>query len=268
MIRPHHIQQQAHRDRVIDSQVEKDYVLSWVLYGISAHDALSRLLAFKGGTLLKKVYFADYRYSEDLDFTLLNEQCADPHILTSFADVFAWVAEKANIPLTPTASSAHSSGSIHFHIHYQGPLGGRKAHKRLKVDITRGERLVFAPAWRQALPAYDDVMPFGLLCYQIEEVLIEKMCALVGRTEPRDLYDLWYLLEIAGMDITHHWSAFVQKATHKGHTASEFADRVAEKLARFEGRWHGSLAAQIHALPTFCSVARDVRKHLRKVQKL
>ena len=111
-------------------------------------------------------------------------------------------------------------------------------------------------------------MSFELLCYQIEEVFIEKMCALVGRTEPRDLYDLWYLLEAAGMDITHHWSAFVQKAEHKGHAANEFADRVAEKLARFESRWHGSLAAQIHALPPFSNVTRDIRKHLRKVRKV
>ncbi len=32
-----------------------------------------RRLAFKGGTALKKCYFADYRFSEDLDFTLTEE---------------------------------------------------------------------------------------------------------------------------------------------------------------------------------------------------
>ncbi len=28
------------------------------------------MLAFKGGTALKRCYFGDYRFSEDLDFTL------------------------------------------------------------------------------------------------------------------------------------------------------------------------------------------------------
>ena len=54
--------------KLYPSTVEKDYVLSWVLYGISKHPQLSEWL-FKGGTALKKCYFETYRFSEDLDFT-------------------------------------------------------------------------------------------------------------------------------------------------------------------------------------------------------
>ena len=50
--------------------VEKDYVLGWLLAGISAHPALELSWVFKGGTCLKKCYFETYRFSEDLDFTL------------------------------------------------------------------------------------------------------------------------------------------------------------------------------------------------------
>jgi predicted nucleotidyltransferase component of viral defense system len=32
-------------------------------------DVLRDTLVFKGGTALKKCYFGDYRFSEDLDFT-------------------------------------------------------------------------------------------------------------------------------------------------------------------------------------------------------
>ncbi|MEW5746401.1 MAG: nucleotidyl transferase AbiEii/AbiGii toxin family protein [Nitrospirota bacterium] len=49
--------------------LEKDYILSWVLAGISRVDALRDTLIFKGGTALKKCYFGDYRFSEDLDFS-------------------------------------------------------------------------------------------------------------------------------------------------------------------------------------------------------
>src|SRR5262245_3649902 len=50
--------------------VEKDYVLGWLLSGISRDEALGPSWVFKGGTCLKKCFFETYRFSEDLDFTL------------------------------------------------------------------------------------------------------------------------------------------------------------------------------------------------------
>ena len=55
------------------SIVEKDYALGWMLAGISNHSELAESWIFKGGTCLKKGYFETYRFSEDLDFTLLSE---------------------------------------------------------------------------------------------------------------------------------------------------------------------------------------------------
>ena len=53
--------------------VEKDYALTWLLYGIY-NSELKDVLAFKGGTALSKVYFPKFwRLSEDLDFTLTKE---------------------------------------------------------------------------------------------------------------------------------------------------------------------------------------------------
>jgi predicted nucleotidyltransferase component of viral defense system len=48
--------------------IEKDYMLGWLLAGISNHSELSASWAFKGGTCLKKCYFETYRFSEDLDY--------------------------------------------------------------------------------------------------------------------------------------------------------------------------------------------------------
>lgn len=49
--------------------IERDYILSWVLAGIGVNEKLQKTLIFKGGTALKKCYFGEYRFSEDLDFT-------------------------------------------------------------------------------------------------------------------------------------------------------------------------------------------------------
>jgi hypothetical protein len=55
--------------RIPEAVLEKDYCLSWFLVGMSA-TPLKDILAFKGGTAIKKCYIPDYRFSEDLDFTL------------------------------------------------------------------------------------------------------------------------------------------------------------------------------------------------------
>lgn len=49
--------------------IERDYILSWILACIGANKKLHSRLIFKGRTALKKCYFGDYRFSEDLDFT-------------------------------------------------------------------------------------------------------------------------------------------------------------------------------------------------------
>ena len=54
-----------------DSVIEKDYVIGWLLWGIGSEPDLSSSWAFKGGTSLKKCYIETWRFSEDLDFTVL-----------------------------------------------------------------------------------------------------------------------------------------------------------------------------------------------------
>jgi len=60
---------------LLPNVVEKDYVLGWLLAGIFNHPALTERWVFKGGTCLKTCYFETYRFSEDLDCTVLNSRC-------------------------------------------------------------------------------------------------------------------------------------------------------------------------------------------------
>ena len=60
----------ANQKGITAFMIEKDYVLGWILNAIGDH--LKKYWVFKGGTCLKKCYFPDYRFSEDLDFTVLS----------------------------------------------------------------------------------------------------------------------------------------------------------------------------------------------------
>lgn len=68
MIRQREVQRLASERQVPEQMIERDYILTWVMIAIAQHAELSQLVA-KGGTTLKKLYFANWRYSEDLDYT-------------------------------------------------------------------------------------------------------------------------------------------------------------------------------------------------------
>ena len=61
MIKPGEIQKIAGRFGIRDTQIEKDYVIGWVLMGISNNRYLKEKLIFKGGTALRKIYFNNFR---------------------------------------------------------------------------------------------------------------------------------------------------------------------------------------------------------------
>src|SRR5882672_5378958 len=125
MIKPGEIQQKAREVGVRDQQIEKDYILSWILKGIAQHEQLSKAIVFKGGTVLKKIYFEDYRFSEDLDFTLLDNEITSEQIFAWFNEIFEYVKEEANIPLAIINNNEREDAGINFYISYTGPMGGQ-----------------------------------------------------------------------------------------------------------------------------------------------
>ena len=62
---------EADKAKVPQPVIEKDYALSYILAGLAAQTSLSESLVFKGGTALKKLFFGDYRFSEDLDYSAI-----------------------------------------------------------------------------------------------------------------------------------------------------------------------------------------------------
>jgi predicted nucleotidyltransferase component of viral defense system len=266
MIKPKEIQQKAREAGVRDQQIEKDYILSWILQGISHHEQLKQIIVFKGGTVLKKIYFEDYRYSEDLDFTLLENSIAGEQIFEWFGEIFEYVKEEANIPLEIIDNNAHEDGGINFYISYVGPLGGMGSNKSVKVDISRSEKLVFEPIMQPVFIGYSDLEEHQLLCYRLEEVLVEKMRSVMQRMQARDFYDLWYLLEQHQMEFEFYVSEFADKCSSKNINPADFPKKLAERLPNYKGRWQSSMKEQIKNLPNFDRVEREVQRHFRNIK--
>jgi predicted nucleotidyltransferase component of viral defense system len=265
MIRPVEIQQKARKEGVRDTQIEKDYILSWILTGISHNDLLFDNLIFKGGTVLKKIYFADYRHSEDLDFTLLNEKFSNEEIKTAFENSFDFVKEEANIDLSIADFGEHETGNINFYIAYSGALGG--TGKRVKVDISKNELLKFELEEKPLFETYSDHISSKLKCYSLPEVMAEKLRSLLSRQQPRDLYDLWYLSEIEGLEMCNYSHEFEEKAQHKHLKPENLEKRIEQLLPAFKSRWEKTISEQIKDLPPFEQVSRELGRHFRKLFK-
>ncbi|MEI7833827.1 MAG: nucleotidyl transferase AbiEii/AbiGii toxin family protein, partial [bacterium] len=154
---------------------------------------------FKGGTCLKKCYFETYRFSEDLDFTIIGEEPPDTATLLSiFHEIALWVYEKSGIeiPLDQLRFDAFSNPRGHISVQgklaYRGPLLPRGSLPRIKLDLTTDETLVQPPVRLAIAHPYPDAHSVveNVLGYSHVEIFAEKIRALAERLRPRDLYDV------------------------------------------------------------------------------
>jgi len=155
---------------------------------------------------------------------------------------------------------------MNFYISYIGPFGGDGSNKKVKVDISRSEELVFDPITKSVIINYSDLTDYQLLCYPLEEVLVEKLRSTIQRLQPRDYYDIWYLLEIHGMDVDFFVPEFIKKCESKGIDPSSFHGSIEKRLPQYKGRWAKSMADQIQDLPPFENVEREINRHLKKFE--
>jgi len=115
----------------------------------------------------------------------------------------------------------------------------------IKVDVTRGETIEFDIQHRAVFNNYSDLEEedeIRIHCYSLEEVLIEKTTALMGRTIPRDLYDFFYLIEEEGIELQDVYIEFMRKVENKGHNPKDFMDKVMPKMKTFARDWCTSVS--------------------------
>ena len=82
-----------------------------------------------------------------------------------------------------------------------------QAQRDVKVDISFRETILQPIEELSIIQTYEEYTDFledaTIQVYSLNEVVIEKICALhsPSRNEPRDLYDIYYLTEQAGVEI-------------------------------------------------------------------
>jgi len=253
--------------RIPEAVLERDYCLAWFLVGL-AESSMREHLIFKGGTALKRCYFGDYRFSEDLDFTL-NGDVPLESILDGLEDVYTRVQSASGIPIRYSRADRKTHQNTHtFYLAYEGPLPAA-APKEVKVDITINERIVFPIEERPILRGYEEYADLteqgNIRVYSLEEIAVEKIAALSerARNEPRDLYDVWYLTSHEHVELAELTAGIDAKLEFRGRTRDSIAAEFEKKEARYKKLWAARLGQQIAVLPDFDAILRSARRSLR-----
>ena len=245
------ITRKAARDGVPAPTVERDYVLAHVIAGLGRL-ADDHGLVFKGGTALRLCYLEDFRYSADLDFSVVEGGLA-----AAYATIEAAFAE-----VTGAVESLTLTDEEPRRIGYRAPLG-RQRH--LKLDIAVDE-IVLDVDTVALLPRWPDLPQTGVRVYPLVEIAGEKLRCIMQRMQCRDLYDLWLLFEHAGVDPLDASEIFRSKAEHRRMDPASFEPRYRARLEQYRHRWADELEVHVVGdVPHFDKVERAVSRRLRGI---
>ena len=258
--------------------LERDYLLSWVLAGITQVEALRETLVFKGGTALKKCYFGDYRFSEDLDFTAVGSVPTDAAMESAMQEVCAR-AVKLLDPYVPieivcerhVERMPHPGGQEAFDIRARFPWH-RQPQAHVMVEIAVDEPLLKPPLRRSVLHDYGEPLAAQVPVYSLEEIVAEKLRAILQhvralerrgwvRSRARDYYDLWRILgeyrtqlDLTGFPAFLREKCAIRDVTFTG-PESFFPPAM---LAIVEKTWEQWLGPLVPGLPPYSKVIEEL----------
>lgn len=268
----------AERAGVTKAVIDKDWVLGHFLAAMYSVPDIGENLVFKGGTCLRKCWFPDYRFSEDLDFTVRSENFemtldhlgAICEFLTVNVGILTHVASLKTLRVKnePVGYEAIVKYWGADHPKNSAPPPAERWQTKIKVEIIRYETLVFPSIEKSLFHPYSDQLSIKqqIPCYAIEEVLSEKIRALIQRsyTAPRDYYDIWYLSNyVPDLRWESIVDAFHKKMAYKGLKFEGVDQLINPKNERaVESAWRNSLGHQVQAraLPDFDSVKKYLEK--------
>ncbi len=163
-------------------QVEQDLIISRVLCDLFTSSPLRDKIAFRGGTAIHKLLFANpLRYSEDID---LVQTRAEPigGVLDGIRGALAWLGN---------CRRDQSSHSTHLVFRFVPETGDGRPLK-LKIEINTREHQAHL-GWKSYPFAIDSAWfqaAVEIVSFEPEELFGTKLRAMLQRNKNRDLFDL------------------------------------------------------------------------------
>ncbi len=239
--------------------VEKDYVMGWLLWGIYTQSGLANTLVLKGGNCLRKVYFPDTRFSDDLDFTayrLDSDRIFEERLRTICGTVeqasgIIFDIDRTKVEAKPTPDK--ESQALDGRVYFKGFAGDSSVTMRIKFDVSDYEQIVLPTQRHAIIHNYSDVAACRthILAYSLEEVLAEKLRSWIQRTRSRDLFDVVKIIQNGTVPISKRniLSTFLRKTIFKQIPVAGRDEMLFEpKFVRIEEDWSRTIICPATAL--------------------
>lgn len=267
--------------------LERDYVLSWILAGINRIESISQSLVFKGGTALKKCYFGDYRFSEDLDFSAVGNfptgQAMEQSIQSACKEAVKMINQYAPVEIECQRyleKQPHPSGQEAFSIRARLPWH-RQLQTRVIVEISIDEPILKPYEYRKIIHNYDEPLDASIMTYSLEEIIAEKLRAILqhnqrlqergwSRSRARDYYDLWKIFSkfknhINMSDFTEFLN---KKCSVRNVTFESYEDFFQQKMLDYINKtWQQWLGPLVPNLAAFNDVINELRPQVQYLLK-
>jgi hypothetical protein len=227
-----------------------------------SNSSLKDKFIFKGGTALSKVYFPlSWRISEDLDFTL-SGNAAIEDVSTKLVDELPSITEELSGGLTLDFKKKpfFNPGFLRSRVQFTGPI----SKNTVKIEVTI-ENFIGEFANVKVTPTYD-YPEFGIVVYSLNNVLAEKLRAIIERTRIRDYYDSWKLLKMKAVDIESVRDLFYKKCEGKGivfeNVNQFFPENVVETLQPY---LHTLTRLTSEPLPPLSKMLEELRTNIESL---
>ncbi len=198
MIEKDEIRLKAKEFETHEANVERDYVYGWVLAGIYSISDLQFQFILKGGNCLRKGYFENTRFSNDLDFSI-SSSIDQSKLIIALNQVCDWIQEQSgieflkdrNIIKAKSVAFSHKTiyeAKLYFKDFYGNP---NSITISIRLDITELEKIYLPIQERFIIHPYSDAnqLHIPIKCMKLEEILANKLICMLQRRQTQDLYD-------------------------------------------------------------------------------
>ncbi|MFI5590035.1 nucleotidyl transferase AbiEii/AbiGii toxin family protein [Amycolatopsis sp. NPDC051758] len=184
------------------ANVQRDYLYGWLLAGLYGNEPLTcDRLVLKGGNAFRKGYFANTRFSGDLDFVAPTGLRPD-RFLETLNNVCRMIQARTGVEfdLDRNAQTGQraidANKTVHkFALYFEDFYGKPgKMSIALRMDVTEFGRLYLPIQQRDLIHPYSDRADCAatLAVVSLEEALADKLKCLLQRHMSNDLFDLVY----------------------------------------------------------------------------
>jgi len=225
--------------------IEKDLILQYLLKELQSNKYFSKNFVFKGGTCLIKCYLGYYRFSEDLDFSWINQEVLKnksekqkrkylSNEIDKILDILEVISKKLSLDFQKTKTNKNyvelggNNKFATFKIWYNSNLLNIKQLIKIQINFVEIFKYKFKTIIPKAIIRDVDLQDTSFLfpkdtqilrykikikAYDLKEIMLEKIRAILTRQgiKIRDFIDVYFIVRSLKIKLNDYKKEILEK---------------------------------------------------------